>query len=63
MTPIEEPVAIRWYTSIDSDRDVSRPRGEDAMRLQLIICQQAARYLKTGAFTGLQRGERTSVRK
>jgi hypothetical protein len=35
-SPVDEPVAIRWYTSVDKDRGVSRPRGKDAMRVVAI---------------------------
>lgn len=34
--PVDDRVAIRWYTSVDKETGVSRPYGTDAMRFVLI---------------------------
>lgn len=35
-SPVDDPIAIRWYTSVDKRTEVSRPVGTDAMRLVLV---------------------------
>lgn len=35
-SPIDDPIAIRWFTSVDKQTEVSRPKGEDAMRVMLV---------------------------